>query len=233
MSVPRPGDIRRERRFYSGMAIAFAIVAFVGFAPSYYLRTFSDQPPLPWPVHVHGLLFTGWILLLLTQTRLIASHQIRPHRRLGVAGGVLALLMTLSAAVVTFNLMRRAVEIPEFLGFLVVPFGALVVFPALVVAAFIWRRRPDIHKRLMLLATIEIMNAAVDRLPGVAPAGLTPFYAGTDLFLLALVIYDIVTLRRLHPATIWGGLFLIATQVLRMALMGSGSWLSLATWLAR
>jgi hypothetical protein len=83
----------------------------------------------------------------------------------------------------------------------------LIVFPTLVGAAFLLRRRVDFHKRLMLLATIELMNAAVDRLPGVFAAGLAPFYPGTDLFLLAVVIYDSVTLRRLHPATMWGGLF--------------------------
>ena len=89
----------------------------------------------------------------------------------------------------------------------------------------------DFHKRLMLLATIELMNAAVDRLPGVYAAGLAPFYPGTDLFLLALVIYDGVTLRRLHPATLWGGFFLVAMQLLRVLLMDSSAWLAVATWL--
>ena len=62
-------------------------------------------------------------------------------------------------------------------------------------------------------------------------AGLRPFYPGTDLFLLALVMYDWVTLRRAHPATLWGGSFLVAMQALRVALMGTGAWLAVASWL--
>jgi hypothetical protein len=77
------------------------------------------------------------------------------------------------------------------------------------------------------------MNAAIDRLPGVFAIGLAPFYPGTDLFLLALVIYDGVTLRHLHPATLWGGSFLVVMQVLRVALMDTGAWLAVASWLTR
>jgi hypothetical protein len=109
--------------------------------------------------------------------------------------------------------------------------GALIVFPVVVGAALLLRRRPDFHKRLILIATIELMNAAVDRLPGVFAAGLAPFYPGTDLFLLALVIHDGVTLRRIHPATLWGGLFLVAMQVLRVQLMDTSAWLAVARWL--
>ena len=75
------------------------------------------------------------------------------------------------------------------------PLGGLIVFPTLIGAAFVLRRRTAFHKRLMLLGTIEMLNAAVDRLPGVYDSGLAPFYLGTDIFLIALLLYDIVTLR--------------------------------------
>jgi hypothetical protein len=226
-----PGRSRRERLFFSGMAIAFAVVVFVGFAPTYYLRTLYDQPALPSLVHLHGALFSAWILLLVVQTRLVAMKRTDLHRTLGVAGGALAVLMLIVAYFVAISAARRTAQIPGQLQFLIVPVGALIVFPVLVGAAFLLRRRADFHKRLILLATIELINAAVDRLPGVFAAGLAPFYPGTDLFLLALVVYDGVTLRHLHPATLWGGLFLVAMQALRVSLMDTSVWLAVATWL--
>jgi hypothetical protein len=213
------------------MAIAFAVVVFVGFAPTYYLRTLYDQPALPSLVHLHGALFSAWILLLVVQTRLVAMKRTDLHRTLGVAGGALAVLMLIVAYFVAISAARRTAQIPGQLQFLIVPVGALIVFPVLVGAAFLLRRRADFHKRLILLATIELINAAVDRLPGVFAAGLAPFYPGTDLFLLALVVYDGVTLRHLHPATLWGGLFLVAMQALRVSLMDTSVWLAVATWL--
>jgi uncharacterized membrane protein YozB (DUF420 family) len=213
------------------MGVAFVVVVFVGFAPTYFLRSLSDRPSLPWLVHLHGAVFSAWILLLLVQTRLVAMKRTDLHRTLGVAGGTLAVLMLVVGYFVAISAARRTSQIPGQLQFLIVPVGALIVFPVLVGAAFLLRRRVDFHKRLMLLATIELMNAAVDRLPGVYAAGLAPFYPGTDLFLLVLVIYDGVTLRRLHPATLWGGFFLVAMQLLRVLLMDSSAWLAVATWL--
>ena len=230
---PKPYNrLGRERLFFSGMAVAFAVVVFVGFAPTYFLRTLSDRPPLPWLVHLHGVLLSTWILLLLVQTTLVALRRTDLHRLLGAGGGVLAASIIPFGYFVAISAARRgAAADPGTLKFLIVPMGALIVFPVVVGAALLLRHRPDFHKRLILIATIELMNAAVDRLPGVFAAGLAPFYPGTDLFLLALVIYDGVTLRRIHPATLWGGLFLVAMQVLRVQLMDTSAWLAVARWL--
>jgi hypothetical protein len=230
---PKPyNPLRRERLFFSGMAVAFAVVVFVGFAPTYFLRTLSDRPPLPWLVHLHGVLLSTWILLLLVQTTLVALRRTDLHRLLGAGGGVLAASIIPVGYFVAISAARGgAAADPGTLKFLIVPMGALIVFPVVVGAALLLRRRPDLHKRLILIATIELMNAAVDRLPGVFAAGLAPFYPGTDLFLLALVIHDGVTLRRIHPATLWGGLFLVAMQVLRVQLMDTSAWLAVARWL--
>jgi hypothetical protein len=222
----------RERLFFSGMTVAFAVVVFIGFAPTYFLRTLSDRPGLPWLVHLHGALSSAWILLLLVQTTLVAVKRTDLHRSLGVAGGVLALSMIpVGYFVAISRAVRLAAVNPGALRSLIVPMGALIVFPVLVGAALVLRRRHDFHKRLILIATIELMNAAVDRLPGVFAAGLAPFYFGTDVFLLALVIYDGVTLRRIHPATLWGGLFLVSMQALRVQLMDSSAWFAMARWL--
>jgi phosphatidylserine synthase len=80
----------RDRRFFTGMAIAAALTVFVGFAPTYYVRGLSEAHPLSPLVHLHGIVSTAWILLFLSQTSLVAARRTDLHRRLGIAGVVLA-----------------------------------------------------------------------------------------------------------------------------------------------
>src|SRR5438128_8900141 len=89
----------RDRAFYSGMAIWMTLTAFIGFSRTYYLSsvfhtnaTISGKPFSP-IVHVHAILFSAWLVLLITQTTLVATHRIALHRKLGIFGGLLAVAM--------------------------------------------------------------------------------------------------------------------------------------------
>jgi hypothetical protein len=229
-------DKRRERLFYSGMAIAMVLTCFAGFAPSYYLRPHvGTQPAMPGLLHLHGLVFSLWIALLVTQTSLVAANRTDLHRRLGAAGGVLALMMMVLGAIVAISRARQGTlgqvaGIPP-LVFLAIPLTSVIVFPALIGAALYFRKRVDIHKRLILLATIEILSAAVGRLPGVVTASPFVLFAVADLFLLAIVAYDFVSRGRLHRATLWGGLFLMVSQFGRVLMAPTATWLALAHWM--
>src|SRR5438552_1486717 len=75
----------RDRRFYAGMSLAAVVTVFLGFARTYYLRSYYQTTPLPLLVQLHGLVFTSWILLFATQTALVAGRRITLHRRRGVA----------------------------------------------------------------------------------------------------------------------------------------------------
>lgn len=226
---------RRERWFYIGMSIALVITVFAGFSRTYYLRPYFTAAPLMPLLHLHGLVFTSWLVLFVTQTTLVAAHRTDIHRRLGVAGGVIAVLMVLLG--VTTALIRAnqgATPLPGVspLSFLVVPLGDMLVFPILVGAGFYYRRRPDVHKRLMLLATVSILAAAIARLPfAIMQAGPPAFFGLTDVFVVACVLYDLITLRRIHRATALAGLFIVASQPLRLMLGGTHAWLSFAGWL--
>src|SRR4051794_3607926 len=90
---PRVVTARRARRFYVGMAIAIAITVFAGFSRSYFLKSYFGSPDLSLLLHIHGAIFTSWVLFLLAQTTLVATGRTYIHRRMGVAGGVLALLL--------------------------------------------------------------------------------------------------------------------------------------------
>jgi hypothetical protein len=233
VGAPRSSAARwqRDRWFFSGMAVLSAAVIFAGFSRSYYLKQVFGTPALSPMLHVHGALFSSWIVLFVTQTTLVAARRTDFHRRLGVAGGVLAAAMTVVALLVSIDGARRGAAVPgvEALVFLAVPLATVVVFPILIGWALLVRHQPDAHKRLMLLGTTELLSAGVGRLPGIT--GALGFFGFTDLFVVALWAYDYWTRGRVHPAALWGGLFLVASQVLRIAVSGTDAWLVFARWI--
>ncbi|MGH9928991.1 MAG: hypothetical protein ACREA9_07155 [Pyrinomonadaceae bacterium] len=226
---------RRERWFYIGMSIAVVITVFAGFAPTYYLRPYFTAAPLMPLLHLHGLVFSSWLVLFITQTTLVAAHRTDIHRRLGILGGVIAVLMVglgVTTAVVRASQGATPPGGPPPLVFLAVPLGDMLVFPILVGAGFYFRRKPDVHKRLMLLATISILAAAIARLPfAIMQAGPPAFFGLTDVFVVAVLLYDLITLKRIHRATALAGLLIVASQPLRLMLGGTSAWIKFATWL--
>ena len=226
---------RRERLFYVGISLLIAVTVFAGFAPTYFLKSYFGAPPLIPLLHLHGLVFSSWIVLLLTQTTLVAANRTDIHRRLGIAGGMIAAMMVV---VGTLTAITRASQGaappggPSPLVFLAIPLFDMLVFSILVSAGFYFRRRPDVHKRLMLLATISILAAAIARLPfSILKAGPPAFFGITDLFIVTCIAYDLVTRRRIHRATIWAGLLIILSQPLRLMISGTSAWVAFATWL--
>ena len=173
------------------------------------------------------------MVLLIAQPALVAARRINLHRRLGTVGGGLAAVMVPISLAVAIDMGRRGAAPPGVppLSFLAVPLATVVVFPALIGAALTWRRQPETHKRLMLIGTLELVPAGFGRWPGLATAGPLAYFGLTDLFLVAILLFDLATRGRAHPATIWGGLFLIASQVLRIVISGTGPWLAFAGWL--
>jgi hypothetical protein len=226
---------QRTRRFYVGVAIAILITVFAGFSRSYFLKAYFGTPQLSLLLHIHGLVFTSWVLLFLVQTTLVAAGRTDLHRKLGVGGAVLAaLLLIVGTTTAILRVKGGSAPIPGVppLSFLAVPLFDMVVFAILISAGLSLRNRPDAHKRLMTLATIALMSAPIARLPiGVLQAGPPAFFGLTDLFIVALLVYDLVTRRRIHPATIWGGLVIVASQPLRLMISGTPAWLAFAGWL--
>jgi hypothetical protein len=226
---------RRERLFFGGMAAVLVITVFAGFSRTYYLNGSFGAPFALTPLlHVHGIAFSAWMLLLVTQTSLIASGRTQLHRRLGIAGVALAVALVwlgIQVAIMRTSDGTIADHGAPPLIFLAVPVIGMLVFGALIAAAIYWRRNSAVHKRLMLIATLELVTAAVARLPVISTLGPIAFFGATDLFLLVMVAYDIAVLKRVHPATMWGGLFFVVSQPLRLLIGASPSWTELATWL--
>jgi hypothetical protein len=226
---------RRERLFYTGMVVAIVITVFAGFSRTFYLRPyFQTQPLIPLLV-LHGVAFSSWMVLLITQTTLVATKRTRTHMRLGIAGGVLASLMIVIGTVTAIVRAKGPSPIPGVnpLSFLTIPLGDMLVFAILVGAAFYFRRRGDMHKRLMLLATIALLPAAVARLPFrfIETGGPLVFYGLSDLFIVPCLIYDFITRGRPHRATVLGGALIVISHPLRLVIGSTHAWLAFATWL--
>lgn len=225
---------RTDRRFFTAMSLAAAITVFAGFAPTYFLKGAFGAPALSPLLHTHGLLFTSWILLFVVQTSLVAAKRTDIHRRLGILGGLLASGMLVVGFLAAIAAARRGVTVPGApppLGFLIIPLGDLAVFATLVGTGLYFKRRSQIHKRLLLLATITLLTPAIARLPHVGPAGPLAFFGLTDLFIGVCLIYDRVVRGRIHPAFLCGGLLIVLSQAVRLLIAGTDTWLAFAAWL--
>lgn len=224
---------RRARLFYVGMAVAIAILVFAGFSRTYFLKAYFGSPELSPLLHIHGLVFTAWVLFLVAQTTLVATGRTYIHRRMGVAGAVLALLLVIvGTTTAILRVKGGSAPVPGVSGlsFLAIPLFDMVLFAILVGTALYFRRRLEAHKRLMLLATITLLGAPIARFH---LGGPPTFFGLSDLFIVAMVGYDLLARRKLHPATLWGGLLIVASQPLRLMISGTPAWLAFAGWLTR
>ena len=230
-----------ERRFYAGMAWAILAVVALGFARSYYLRPLFPAlhpltPPERFFYYVHGALFTAWFVLLAAQPALIARRRVDLHRRLGWVGAGLAAAMIVVGVQGALMAARRAggfmgIPVPAA-QFVLVPLTDMLLFGTFVTLAIVARRNPQAHKRLMLVASINLITAAIARIPiPLLQGNLIGFFAATDLFFVPLIVWDLLTRRRLHPVTLWGALVTMASQPLRLMLSGTDVWAKVASWL--
>jgi len=199
---------------YVYMAYACALIAFAGFTPTYWApvatRNFTGPPIL----HLHGLLFSAWMVFFILQTTLVAAGRVEHHRMLGLLGISLAT------------------------GMLFVVFFACVVAVAVANVS-----RPDVHKRLMLVATVSLLPPAIARLialgagvpfsPGHPPPlafSLLPSLA-SDVPLIAAMVWDRRRAGRIHPTYLVAGACLVALQFIRVPLGSTTAWYEITNWL--
>ena len=233
--ISRPIDRRmRERMFYSTMAFAILIVIFVGFSRTFYLRPYFFPERLIPLLILHGMIFSSWITLFVTQTALVATKKTSLHMKLGIASLVIAPLMLLVGTYTALVRAKGPSPIPGVnpLSFLTIPLGDMLIFGILFGAAYYYRKKLDTHKRLMLLASIALLPAAVARWPlnFIATGGPLVFYGLADLFIVPCLIFDIVTRGKPHRATVLGGALIVVSHPLRLIIGGTHAWIAFATW---
>jgi hypothetical protein len=234
-----PSSRAVEHRFYLVITLAMLLAVAVGFSRSFFLRPLFPGWPSPSEpfFYVHGLLFAAWCVFLVGQAALVSRGRTPLHRTMGWYGAGLAAAMVVTgtyAALVAANRPTGFTGLPvPPLQFLAVPAFDIALFPAFVALAIAKRRDAQAHKRLMLLATVNLLAAAFARWPVVHPIGNPFLYFGlADLFIVAMAVRDLRTRGRLHPVVLWGGLAIIVSQPLRLAISGTPAWLAFASWAA-
>lgn len=244
---------RSDHIFYVGVAGSAVLVAFGGFAGTYWLQvpagTFIGHPI----VHLHAIIFSTWPVFFLTQTLIVASGRVAFHRALGLAGISLATAMIFVGFAAAIDSL--AVGLSKSYGdqarsFMVVPVSDLFMFGGFVCAAIANVSRPDWHKRFMIAATAVILGAAIARVfflvathgggPGMRPGLAAPvpvsFALGPtligELLVVAGMIYDWRTRGRPHPAYVIGIVITIAVILLQAPLSATHAWLNFTNFLA-
>jgi hypothetical protein len=242
-AIPRPAAVQRDRPrnpasdriFFSVFAVALWATVLYGFAKTYFLAGMVRAPLPNVLIHIHGAAFTLWMVLLVVQIGLISTGNLAIHKKLGLAGFGLAVAMVVLGLLAATDALRRgeAVLGLDAKSFYIIPISSISVFAVLVFFAYRARRRPAAHKRLILIATIGIIDAAVGRWP---VAFLQAHPPAQDLvpfgFLLAVMVYDLVTLHRIQKSTLWASLLIVAVHLTRVPLAGTALWQSFATHMA-
>ena len=229
---------RFDHLFFPTIAWLMLITVFVGFAPSYYLAGALRAPLPSLAIHVHAVVFSCWILLLIAQTSLTAAGRIEIHRRLGIAGFLLACCMLIVGVWAATDQLVRGSHARDPLGFYIFPLANVVTFATLIVFAYRARFDSAAHKRLVVVASASLMTAPIarwhlhwsigrQRVFGVsAPVAEILSYT----FILLLIAYDIWATRRIHRATVWAGAFLIGFQQIALLFGRTSIWHAFAGW---
>jgi hypothetical protein len=180
-------------------------------------------------VAAHASLFTAWVVLFVTQIALVSAGNAKMHRRLGLFGAALALAMIGSAPPMAISAVNRGV-FPNGVEVLFVVLVDVALFGLFVGGAIWFRRRPEIHKRLMLLGMIALLPPAISRWP-IAQHHVAVIPCTMMLLCAATPVFDCLAGRSLRSVSLWGGLLVVTSIPLRFAFAHTTLWHRIAGWL--
>ena len=232
---PKPLLGRRhwEHRFFVGISLLLLAVIWYGFAQSYFLAGVFRAPLRNSLVHLHGAVMSSWIFLLVIQTSLVASGRVHWHRRLGVAGFLLASFMVLIGSVtITDAVFQKSVPPGDPLAFYYNGLSQLLGFAIFVYLAFRSRSNPAAHKRFIILATLLLIDAGIARWP-IRWVSRSEFMMSAVVysFLLLIAAFDWLSRGEVHPVTMWGGACVILVRETQRWIGPTQAWHSAALWL--
>ena len=240
-----PSTRSDHRRFYVWMAVGFVLVAFGGFLPTYWAPVVSGTFKAPPVIHIHGALMFVWTAFFLVQTMLVAAGRTIDHRAWGLAG--IALFTTIACAVLVGEMAVLKRDEAAGVGeasrrFAAVTLCAWPLMVGLFTLAIVKVRRPEVHKRLMVLLMSAMMTPAIARVfltllapPGAGAGGPPPPFVSVppglvaDLFIVAAMIHDWRTRGRPHATYVIGGAIVVAQQVLTVVFASTPLWMRIVT----
>lgn len=225
---------RRVHLFYLAVTFLLIGIVAVGFWPGYFGPLTQGGVTRPWIIHLHGAVFSGWMALLLFQVGLAASGRVQLHRRVGSVGiayGAVVLVLGLTVSFAAPILHVRAGEwtVDRAAAFMLLPLVDMVLFGGFFGAAVAYRRKPDIHKRLILAATVALAFAGAARMAFASPVVFLLVWLSPSILAMA---FDVMTLGRVHVVNAVSTAILAAAFI-RIFYMESEGWLVVGRALLR
>jgi len=236
-TAPRLPGSRYDHAFFLAMSLFLSLTMVVGFAKTYFLAGMFRAKLPGVLIHLHGVVFTLWFVVLLAQSALATAHRVDLHRKLGIAGAVIAISMVPLGILSTAEFLTRIAAQRLVLLVAIMPVAELGIFAVLAAAAFYSRKKPAIHKRLILLATVGLMGAPVGRMLFLPSwqfhraAIVRLFWGYTYIFVVALIAYDLWSTRKLNRATAWGSGFMIGAQQVFLLIWTTTPWAAFVHWM--
>jgi hypothetical protein len=232
VALTRAASASSERLFHAGMAWLLVVVAVVGFTPRSLAIIGGTMPMPPLVVHLHAAVMASWVTLLAAQATLALTGRMDLHRKFGLASlvvGPLVLIMLIAITISRQNAAAGTPAGPIVNNILFVQIRAIVLFPLFLVWALRARHTdPQMHKRMMLLATLMLLDAAIARMSWLPYNEFPRDYLAIHLYLLLLLVpalvYDLVRLRRIHRAWVWGLALMLPWVVATDFAWGSQWW---------
>jgi len=202
-----------HRYFYFAMSLLLAAIVVDGFKRTVNENLFHPAVPRPFILWIHGAAFAAWVTFFIGQSTLVRIHKVSWHRSIGWFGAGLATVMvplgTVTAIVMarfdTVQLHQSGAD-----AFLSVPFYDMIAFGVLIALAIYWRTKPELHRRLIFLATCGLMDAPFGRFDYLFDHSL--FYLCLDLLMVLGVARDLLVDRRVHKVYLYALPLLIVGQ---------------------
>jgi hypothetical protein len=232
--VRRPGPVKGRSPFYVAHAVLMMAIVIWGFFPYFGPLLTQGAAPLPfqnWAIHLHSTVNMGWMFLYTALAVLAWRHRIDLHRRFGPYAAAYGVLVTVVGLGAGFVLALRRNEIgtgpDDAAAFLLIVLTDMLMFAGFLAAGVHNRKRPEVHKRLMVLATWTLAHVGASRVRGRVLLPLMPEWVA-DLVVLTpvflLVGHDLLTRRRVHPVSLIG-LLVFGLILFRRDFAESEMWL--------
>ena len=236
ISAPVRHPINKDRIFFPSMCLLILVTVWLGFAKTYYAAGLV-RANLPSPViHVHAVIFTLWLLTLVVQTGLVTAKKVQVHRKLGLWGFGLAAAMIVAGLTAATDALRRGMSPPgsglDPKVFYIVPVSGILLFGVLIGWAYKARRRPVEHKRLIIFASLLLLDAAIGRFPyTITPMGPLAQNFILISLMVPMYVYDLATLKKINRVTIVSSLLIVLLLFTRIPLAMTSPWLKFAAFM--
>ena len=220
-----------DKYFYFAMSLLLAGIVVYGFGQTVDHNLIHATPPRPLLLWFHGAVFSTWVAFFIFQSALVRTRNVKLHRLLGWFGAALGTAMIVLGVAVAIVMVRfdtRTLHEPGGDAFLIVPLFDMLAFAVFFSLAVLWRKKPEMHRRLMFIATCGLVVAAFGRIPFVAEHGFS--YYTVDVLIFLGILRDLVVNRSVHRVYLVALPVLIACHAFVIHTMTSASawWLRIA-----